>query len=143
MAVFIPRLNKSATITRKIKTPRRASIVPNDDDVKAVFAELEGHPEITLSRREIIKFILTEATQRSRDVQTLLKLEQIDQRRATLKTVENRLDTAVATARDQEHSAKESLQRHLDSEECSRKRDSRTNYPGPSSFAASRRLCNV
>ena len=114
LAVFIPRLNKSATITRKVKTPRRASIVPNDVDVKAVFEELEGHPEITLARREIIKFILTEATQRSRDVQTLLKLEQIDQTRATLKTVENRLDAAVATAIDQEHSAKESLKRHLD-----------------------------
>jgi energy-coupling factor transporter ATP-binding protein EcfA2 len=114
LTVFIPRLNKSATITRKIKNPRRASIVPNDEDIKAVFAELEDHPEITLSRREIIKFILSEATQRSRDVQTLLKLEQIDQTRAVLKTVENRLDTAVATARNQEQSSKESLKRHLD-----------------------------
>ncbi|MFV1981385.1 MAG: AAA family ATPase [Rhodothermia bacterium] len=112
--VHIPHLDKSASITRKIKKPKHPSITPGDDDVKAVFAELAEHPEITLSRREIIKFILTEATQRSRDVQTLLKLDDIDQSRATLKTTENKRDTALAAARTLEDAAKESLKRHLD-----------------------------
>lgn len=112
--VYIPHLNKSASITRKIKQPKKPMIKPGDADVKAVFAELAEHSEVTLSRREIIKFILTEATQRSRDVQTLLKLDDIDQTRATLKTTQNKLDTAHSTAKAQADAARESLKRHLD-----------------------------
>ena len=112
--VYIPHLKKTASITRKIKKPSQPIITPNDTDVKAVFSTLADHPEIILSRREIIKFILTEATQRSRDVQTLLKLEDIDQTRATLKTTANRLNTALTTANTQVDTTQESLKRHLD-----------------------------
>lgn len=112
--VYIPNLNKSASITRKIKQPKKPTIKPGDADVKAVFAELAEHSEVILSRREIIKFILTEATQRSRDVQTLLKLDDIDQTRATLKTTQNKLETAHSGAKQQADAARESLKRHLD-----------------------------
>ena len=91
LEVEIPHLGKSASITRKIKRPRSPVIRPDEDDVKAVFANVAQHHEVILSRREIIKYILTEATQRSRDVQTLLKLDDIDTTRATLKTTENNL----------------------------------------------------
>lgn len=112
--VYIPRLKKSASITRSIKKPKQPQITPNEAAVKAVFAEVSEHPEVTLSRREIIKFILTEATQRSRDVQTLLKLDDIDQTRATLKTTENKLLAELSTANAQSDSAEDSLKRHLD-----------------------------
>ena len=82
--------------------------------MKAVFAELAEHSEVTLSRREIIKFILTEATKRSRDVQTLLKLDSIDETRATLKTTENKLPAEQTTAKTILDTAEESLKRHLD-----------------------------
>ena len=81
---------------------------------KAIIADVAEHPELTLARREIIKFIVTEATQRSRDVQTLLKLDDIDQVRATLKTTENKLNAEYSAAKAQADSAEESLKRHLD-----------------------------
>ena len=112
--VYIPHLKKSASITRNIKKPKLPTITPNEASVKAVFEEIARHPEITLARREIIKFILTEATQRSRDVQTLLKLDDIDQTRSTLKTTENKLNTAFSAAQSQANSAEDSLKRHLD-----------------------------
>lgn len=114
--VYIPHLAKSASITRRIKKPKQVKILPNDADVKSVFDEIAQHSEITLSRREIIKFILTEASQRSRDIQTLLKLDDIDQTRAILKTTENKLNTIYSTAKAQTESAEESLKRHLDLE---------------------------
>lgn len=114
LTVYIPHLDRSATITRTIKKPKHPKIVPNDEAVKAVLADVAEHPELTLARREIIKFIITEATQRSRDVQTLLKLEDIDQVRATLKTTENRLNAEHTAAKAQSDSAEESLKRHLD-----------------------------
>lgn len=112
--VYIPHLKKSASITRTIKKSKQPQIAPDEEAVRAVFANVAGHSELTLSRREIIKFILTEATQRSRDVQTLLKLDDIDQVRATLKTTENKLNAEHLTAKAQSETAESSLKRHLD-----------------------------
>ncbi len=112
--VYIPELNKSAAITRTIKKAKTLQIRPNDPAVKAVFDELAEHSEVTLSRREIIKFILTEATKRSRDVQTLLKLDSIDETRATLKTTENKLGAEQTIAKTLLDNAEDSLKRHLD-----------------------------
>jgi AAA domain len=52
LKVFIPALNKSATITRKLSAPRKPKIEPADADINALLAEIADHPEITLSRRE-------------------------------------------------------------------------------------------
>lgn len=112
--VFIPHLNKKASITRTIKKAKSPQIAPNDPAVKSVFAELAEHSEVTLSRREIIKFILTEAAKRSHDVQTLLKLDAIDETRATLKTTENKLGAEQTTAKTLAENAEDSLKRHLD-----------------------------
>jgi hypothetical protein len=114
LTVYIPYLCKSATITRTIKKPKQPKIAPNEKAVEAVFAQVAEHPELILARREIIKFIVTEATQRSRDVQTLLKLDDIDQVRATLKSTENKLNMEHNAAKTQSDSAEESLKRHLD-----------------------------
>ena len=65
LKVFLPGIEKSATITRKVSSPKKPKIVPSDDNVKAALAEIADHPEITLSRREILRFILVEPTKRS------------------------------------------------------------------------------
>ena len=114
LKIDIPKLGKKAILKRAIKNPKNLIISPDDDDVKAVLAEVAGHPEITLSRREIIKFILAQATKRSQDVQTLLKLDDINQTRATLKTAQNRLGTTNSNATSHLDTSKDSLRRHLD-----------------------------
>lgn len=77
LKVFILSLGKSATITRKVSAPRKPKIVPADPDVKAALEEIADHPEITLSRREILRFILIEPAKRSEEIQTILELEEI------------------------------------------------------------------
>lgn len=113
LTVFIPHLGKKATISRTIALPKHPQISPDDDEVRSVFAELARHPEITLARREIIRLILTEATKRSRDVQTLLQLDDIDVTRAVLKTTENKLGIDVANANERVRLVTEALRRHL------------------------------
>ncbi len=113
LTVHIPALKKDATITRSIAKARQPIIVPDDDDVKAVFAELETHPEITLARRDIIKLILTGATERSKSVQTLLHQDEIDRTRKSLKTTDNKLGEALAEARRRTAFKREAFQRHL------------------------------
>jgi len=58
LKVHFPKLNKSATINRKISAPKKPKIVPADPAIKAEFEELADHPEIALSRRDILRFIL-------------------------------------------------------------------------------------
>ena len=113
LQVFFPTLGKSVTITRKVSSPKRPKIVPADADVKAALAEVTDHPEITLSRREILRFILVEPTKRSEEIQALLKLDEIGQTRAALNTAQNRLQTAQATAAAQVKSRRDALLLHL------------------------------
>ena len=65
LKVFLPELGKSATITRKVSSPKKVKIGRASDDVKAVPAEIADHPEIALSRREILRFIQIEPAKRS------------------------------------------------------------------------------
>ena len=89
--VFLTDLGKSATVTRKLKTPTKPTIEPPDADIKTALAEVAAHPEISLSRREILRFILVEPTKRSEEIQTILKLDDIGQVRGALDTAQNKL----------------------------------------------------
>lgn len=113
LRVHIPVLGKSATITRKVSAPRKPKIEPADADIRKALDEVAEHPEITLSRREILRFILAEPAKRSEEIQTLLKLESIGETRATLKTALNKLQSASSAADSQVRTSREALQRHL------------------------------
>ncbi len=111
--VFLTDLGKSATVTRKLKTPTKVTIEPPDPDIMAALTEVAAHPEIALSRREILRFILVEPTKRSEEIQTILKLDDIGQVRAALNTAQNRLQTAQKTATGQVQSSRDALLMHL------------------------------
>jgi energy-coupling factor transporter ATP-binding protein EcfA2 len=113
LQVLLPSVQKSATITRKISAPSKPVIEPVDDDVKAVFAEIADHPELALSRREILRFILVEPAKRSEEIQAILKLDDIGQTRSTLNSAQNKLQAAHRTAAAKAQADREALQRHL------------------------------
>jgi hypothetical protein len=106
-------LKKSVTITRMISAPKKPTITPDDVAVRTALAEIAEHPEITLSRREILRFILVEPTKRSEEIQVLLKLEEIGEARRTLNTAQNRLVTAHNEADSLVKSRRSALQLHL------------------------------
>ena len=113
LRVFLTDIGKSATITRNLKSPRKPKIEPADDDVKAALAEISDHPEITLSRRDILRFILVEPTKRSEEIQAILKLEEIGHIRSALNTAQNNLQKAYRDTTEQVRSARNTLQLHL------------------------------
>lgn len=113
LRVYFPKLKKSATITRKLSTPRKPIIDPPDSDVKAAFAEVAAHPEITLSRREILRFILVEPTKRSEEIQALLKLDAIGATRSALNTAQNRSQTSLSNAQTSVRNSRQALLIHL------------------------------
>ena len=116
LRVYIPELDKSATITRRVKQPQKPEIEPQDADVLAVLQEVAARPELTLTRREIMRFILVEASKRSEEVQAVLRLDSIHQIRGVLKTAQNKVGTSFKVADDRVSSDREALRRHLDVE---------------------------
>lgn len=113
LRVFLPALGKTATITRKVSSPKKPVIVPADADIKAALAEVAEHPELTLSRREILRFIVSEPTKRSEEIQAILRLDEIGQTRSALNSAQNKLRTAHKTAMASVESGKLALQQHL------------------------------
>lgn len=113
LCVYMPDLKKSATITRKFKSPTKPLIEPADDDIKAALDEVADHPEITLSRRDIIRFILVGPSERSAEIQTLLKLDEIGETRSALNTAQNRLQTTLRSASAQVKADSDALRIHL------------------------------
>lgn len=107
VTAFIPSLKKHVTIKRSVDRARTPTITPSQPNILAVVEEVETHPEFALSRREIAKYIVTPPGNRSRDVQTLLRLDDLEQLRTSLTKVANKCakdtrsaETSLTTARN-------------------------------------------
>lgn len=89
LSAHIPSLGKSATITRSVDSPSAYTLEPDEPAIKDVIEQVQIHPEFALSRREIIRYILSEPNKRAADVQALLRLAEVEQTRKALTTVAN------------------------------------------------------
>lgn len=89
ISVRIPSLNKEATITRSVHDAKKPTIMPDDKDVQTVLANVALHPEFVLSRRELIRYVLAEPANRSKEVQALLRLNEVELLRALLQKISN------------------------------------------------------
>lgn len=87
--VKIYSLNKVVTIERTLKNPTNVLVVPNEPAVIAILQKVESHPEIVLSRRELIRYVLATPGKRAEEVQALLHLEQIEKVRTGLQKIAN------------------------------------------------------
>lgn len=57
LRVQLPSLGKSAVIVRRVSAPKKPKVDPDDAEVINTLSEVAEHPEIMLSRREILRFI--------------------------------------------------------------------------------------
>src|SRR5215204_7421813 len=89
LKLFVPDTGKSVVLKRNVKTAKTFTLTPEDAAVRAVLEEVAQHPELTLSRREIIKYILVEAGERSKEIQALLKLDDVGGIRSVLQSAKN------------------------------------------------------
>jgi AAA domain len=87
---YVPSLKKNLRIERRVSDPNKPIITPaGDPEVEAVVAELAMHPEFALTRREIIKYVLAAPGERSKEVQALLRLDEIEKVRQSLGKIHN------------------------------------------------------
>jgi hypothetical protein len=89
LTVHIPSLKKNATIVRTVKDSKNPKLTPDDPDVRAILAKVALHPEFTLSRRELIKYVLAEPGKRSKEVQELLRLDEVESLRSLFQKIAN------------------------------------------------------
>ena len=105
---------KSALLTRNVATPKQYTLQPDIPQVRSAIEEMQLHPELTLSRREIIRYVLAEAGKRARQVQALLKLDRLQDVRDVLRTVETKAKNLRLKAQDAINLRYEELRQHLD-----------------------------
>lgn len=113
LKLIFPTLGKTATIKRKVSAPKKPIIEPNASDITEILRKIEDHPEITLARRDILKFIVVEPAKRSEEIQTILKIEELGQTRSALNTTFGKLNRDATAAERNSKSKRETLLQHL------------------------------
>lgn len=108
------KTNKGAALTRTVKTPSSYTLDPELPAVRSAVDRASQHSELTLSRREIIKYIVAEPGKRSEQVQALLKLDRMGQVRSLLKAAQNKVSGEDRLAAGEVAGAEGELLRHLD-----------------------------
>ncbi len=93
----IPSLSKTVTIERTVKAPTKPQVTPIDADVAALLELVQSHPEVVLSRRELIKYVLATPGDRAKEVQELLRLDQVEQVRTGLQKLANACERELKT----------------------------------------------
>src|SRR3546814_9140885 len=88
--VSFPSLTgKKFTIHRVVKTAANPVITPADPDVIAALEAVQLHPEFVLSRRELIRYVISKPGDRAREVQALLRLNDVEKLRVVLQKIAN------------------------------------------------------
>lgn len=105
---------ESSVITRTVLNPSIFLLEPEIQTVRSAVESAARHPEITLSRREIIKYIITTPGDRSKEVQALLKLDRLGSVRTSLRSAKSKTAAALKAFRRSEEDARGSMGRHLD-----------------------------
>lgn len=110
---------QESTITRTVKDAGEYTLVPDTPELRAALDTALAHPEIALSRRELIKFILAESSKRSQEVQALLQLDKIEVNRKALRSALTKVDADKRSSALNVQTAKQSVETHLEIENAS------------------------
>jgi hypothetical protein len=103
-----------AKLKRCVRTPGTYTLDPDLATVRASLTRVEQHPELMLSRREIIKYIIAESAKRATEIQALLKLDRLGEIRATFRSAKSKAASSLQASAGAEKSAQQALERHLD-----------------------------
>jgi|SRR5215471_8986488 len=108
LTATIPQLNKKVTIVRTVKNADKPEITPDNPDVVEFLAKVAGHPEF------VFRYVISTPGDRAKEVQVLLRLDQVEQLRATLQKIMNASEREVAPLERAGEQARDSLLRALE-----------------------------
>lgn len=111
LTVSIPSIKKKAVIDRTVKNSSKPTITPCDPEIIKVLNQVAVHPEFVLSRRELIRYVISPPGDRAREVQALLRLDQVEDLRATLTKMKNVCERQIEPLKREQIHAQEQLLR--------------------------------
>jgi hypothetical protein len=120
--VTIPSLSKTVTVERSLKNPSVAYVTPSDAAVLEVLQQVKAHPEIVLSRRELIRYVLATPGKRAEEVQALLHLDQVEHVRLGLQKIANSCENQLVPLGTTSTQARDNLLRALEMSELTREK---------------------
>ena len=97
----------------RVNDAHSPKITPDEKAVRAVIDDIRLHPEFTLSRRELIRYVLSELGKRSKEVQALLRLDELETLRTTLQKIANAEERAIVPLERTQREASDQLARAL------------------------------
>jgi DNA repair exonuclease SbcCD ATPase subunit len=89
LTVWIPSISKEVKITRTVKDYNNPTISPETAETISVLVNVSNHPEFALSRRELIKYVISTPGDRAKEVQALLRFDKVENVRTVLQKVSN------------------------------------------------------
>ena len=114
LTVRDPRTGEQSVLSRTVKTAGTYTLAPDTPGIRGAVEQARQHPELTLSRREIIQYVVTEAGRRAQEVQALLKLNRIGQIRQLLQSARTKARAHFSQTQSELMNAQSALLRHLD-----------------------------
>ncbi|WP_100464794.1 AAA family ATPase [Mycobacteroides abscessus] len=102
------------SVTRSVNKPDQPILDPDTAETRLAIEQTALHPELTLSRREIIKYIVAKPAERAQQVQSLLKLDRLGEYRKLLKAMLGKLSSELKSVKDERITAEKSFMAHLD-----------------------------
>ncbi len=114
LRLYLTESKQTFTIVRSVKKPSQPIVKPDTPEVRAALASFSKRDEITLTRRQIVKYILTQPTKRGERVQQLLRLDELGKIRRAMGTALTKCKASVKTAQTELTSAEANVKRHFD-----------------------------
>jgi energy-coupling factor transporter ATP-binding protein EcfA2 len=114
LTIHLPADGQEGVLTRSVKTAGQYTLEPHTPELVAAVEWAARHPELMLSRREVIKYVNAEPGKRAQEVQALLKLERIDETRRLLRSATTKTGTEANRAASEVEAAEDAMRRHLD-----------------------------
>lgn len=114
LTICHPQSGQVGVLTRTVKSAGQYTLEPNTPELAAAVEWASQHPELTLSRREVIKYVNTEPGKRAQEVQALLKLDRIEDTRRLLQSARNKIVAMAKASAGEVKTCEEAFLRHLD-----------------------------
>ncbi len=106
--------NNSFAIERTVFSSQKPKITPDNEEGQNLLTFFTEHPEFSLSRREILKFIVTEPGKRAKEVQELLKMDSVEKLRSIFNKLNNETKRIFKEKSNVLVSTENELRRHFE-----------------------------
>lgn len=106
LEVRIQALKRVVKIVRNANTPSSFTVDPDSKEAREILEAVQRHPEVVLSRRELIRYVLTTPGKRSEEIQALLHLGKVDEVRKSLNRIANSRKRDLGSARSEAQRAR-------------------------------------